>query len=89
MSIFDKNTNKENSEEILYQAIKDELQPVLDEWSAQSSLDISMTRHTMIKETSKITMQFIWRKLGLKMPDYTRRVLDDEYNLMEFKQEEK
>ena len=89
MSIFDKNTNKENSEEILYQAIKDELQPILSKWVDQTDLDMSMTRQTMIKETSKITMQFIWRKLGLKMPDYTRRVLDDEYNLMEFKQEEK
>lgn len=96
MSIFDQNSPRENSEELLYEAIKDELKPVLEEWDKKNAIlygaDIIYQHpsHTkLIKDTSKIVMQFIWRKLGLKIPDYTRRVLDDEYNLMEFKQEEK
>lgn len=96
MSIFDQNSPKENSEELLYQAIKDELKPVLEEWDKKNGMVFGTdmiyrdpSRTKLIKDTSKIVMQFIWRKLGLKIPDYTRRVLDDEYNLMEFKQEEK
>ena len=46
-------------------------------------------RTKLIKDTSKIVLQFVWRKLGLKMPEYTRRVLDDDFNLLEFKNENK
>jgi hypothetical protein len=46
-------------------------------------------RTKLIKDTSKIVMQFIWRKLGLKIPDYARRVLDNDFNIMEFKKEDK
>jgi len=90
MSIFNQNSPQENSEELLYQAIKDELKPILEEWDKKCGdvngmvfLDSSRTK--LIKDTSKIVMQFIWRKLGLKMPEYTRRVLDDDYNIMELK----
>lgn len=96
MSIFDQNSPRENSEELLYQAIKDELKLILEEWDKKNGMVFGAdmiyqdpSRTKLIKDTSKIVMQFIWRKLGLKIPDYTRRVLDDEYNLMEFKQEEK
>ena len=93
MSIFDQNNPQENSEELLYQAIKDELKPILEEWDDKMGrintggvylLDAQRTK--LIKDTSKIVMQFIWRKLGLKMPDYTRRVLDNDYNILEYKQ---
>ena len=95
MSIFDQNNPQENSEELLYQAIKDELKPILEEWDKKSGLlgnsnEISFSdpnRTKLIKDTSKIVMQFIWRKLGLKMPDYTRQVLDNDYNILEYKQE--
>jgi hypothetical protein len=83
MTVFDQTNSKENSEELLYQAIKEELKPVLDKWFEKCTLDPTMTNRTMIKETSRVVMQFIWRKLGMKIPDYTRRVLDDDYNLME------
>ena len=94
MSIFDQNSPQENSEELLYQAIKEELKPILEEWDRKSGLidkdsGISVSdpnRTKLIKDTSKIVMQFIWRKLGLKMPDYTRRVLDSNYNILEYKQ---
>ncbi len=97
MSIFDQNNPQENSEELLYQAIKDELKPILEEWDRKSGLfgnsdRVSFsdpTRTKLIKDTSKIVMQFIWRKLGLKMPEYTRRVLDEDFNLLEFKNENK
>ena len=92
MSIFNQNNPKENSEELLYQAIKDELKPILEEWDKKNGIfgdaGIYLTdpsRLKLIKDTSKIVMQFIWRKLGLKMPEYTRRVLDDNYNIMELK----
>ena len=34
-------------------------------------------------------MQFIWRKLGLKIPGYTRQVLDKDFNILEYKLEYK
>lgn len=83
MSVFDQNNPQENSEELLYQVIKEELKPVLDKWFEKSTLDPTLTQRAMIKETSKIVMQFIWRKLGMKIPDYTRRVLDENFNIME------
>ena len=92
MSIFDQNNQKENSEELLYQAIKEELKPILEEWDKKNSMiGLGMIwedtgRTDLIKQTSKIVMQFIWRKLGLKMPDYTRRVLDDDYNILNYKE---
>ncbi len=98
MSIFNQNSPREDSEELLYQAIKDELKPILEEWDRKSGLlddndRISFSdpnRTKLIKDTSKIVMQFIWRKLGWKIPDYTRQLLDSEYNIMElFKKEDK
>lgn len=94
MSVFDQNNPQENSEELLYQAIKEELKPILEEWSRINNEVGGFTngqpvyceddnKLKLIKETSKIVMQFIWRKLGLKMPDYTRRVLDENFNIME------
>lgn len=100
MSVFDQNTPQENSEEVLYQAIKEELKPILDAWDYKCGMVgkepnkygytttfMDPDRTKLIKETSKIVMQFIWRKLGMKIPEYTRRVLDDDYNLMELKQD--
>ena len=97
MSIFDQNNPQENSEELLYQAIKDELKPILAEWDQMKGLEDGggqivwddPKRTKLIKDTSKIVMQFIWRKLGLKMPDYTRQVLDNDYNILEYKKEDK
>lgn len=96
MSVFDQNNSQENSEELLYQAIKEELKPILEEWDKKSGTlngtDIvfqDSNRTKLIKDTSKIVMQFIWRKLGLKMPDYTRQVLDNNYNILELKKESK
>lgn len=96
MSIFDQNSPQENSEELLYQVIKDELKPILEAWDKKSGTlngtDIvfqDSNRTKLIKDTSKIVMQFIWRKLGLKMPDYTRQVLDNDYNILEYKKEDK
>ena len=96
MSIFDQNSPQENSEELLYQSIKDELKPILEEWDKKNGIfgdtGIYLTdpiRTKLINDTSKIVMQFIWRKLGLKMPDYTRRVLDKDFNILEYKQENK
>ena len=93
MSVFNQNSPKENSEELLYQSIKDELKPILEEWDRKSGLfdnkyrvsftDINRTK--LIKDTSKIVMQFIWKKLGWKIPDYTRRILDNDYNILELK----
>ena len=96
MSIFDQNNPQENSEELLYQAIKEELKPILDKWDEKCGVIgdsgvsfMNPNRTKLIKETSKIVMQFIWRKLGLKMPDYTRQVLDNDYNILEYKKEDK
>lgn len=96
MSVFDQNNPQENSEELLYQAIKDELKPILEEWDKKNGMvngtDViyqDPSRTKLIKDTSKIVMQFIWRKLGLKMPDYTRQVLDNNYNILELKKESK
>lgn len=90
MSIFNQNSPQENSEELLYQAIKDELKPILEEWDRKNGdvnglVFLDATRTKLIKDTSKLVMQFIWRKLGMKIPEYTRRVLDDDYNIMELK----
>ena len=92
MSVFDQNSPQENSEELLYQAIKDELKPILEEWDKKSGtlngtdiVFLDPIRTKLIKDTSKIVMQFIWRKLGLKIPEYTRQVLDKDFNLMELK----
>lgn len=92
MSIFDQNNPKENSEELLYQAIKEELEPILRNWDDKVGRENTgglyiqdPQRMRLIKDTSKIVMQFIWMKLGMKLPDYTRRILDSEYNLMGLK----
>ena len=94
MSIFDQHNNQENSEELLYQAIKEELKPLLEEWdkkcgqiSGSGVTFMDPDRTKLIKNTSKIVLQFVWRKLGLKIPDYTRQVLDNDFNLMELKQD--
>lgn len=96
MSIFDQNSPKENSEELLYEAIKEELKPILEEWDKKSGTlngaDIvfqDSNRTKLIKDTSKIVMQFIWKKLGMKIPEYSRRVLDDDFNILELKKENK
>lgn len=95
MSVFNQNSPQENSEELLYQAIKDELKPVLEAWDKKSGAlngtDIvfqDSNRTKLIKDTSKIVMQFIWRKLGMKIPDYTRQLLDKDFNLLELKQKD-
>lgn len=97
MSIFDKNTDQENSEELLYQAIKEELKPILEKWDDKcgsqpphdgyQAIWKDPDRMKLIKDTSKIVLQFVWKKLGLKIPDYSRRLLDDNYNILEFKQD--
>ena len=99
MSIFDQNSPQENSEELLYQAIKEELKGVLEKWddkcgtmkvdsqTGYQAIWKDPERAKLIKETSKIVMQFVWRKLGLKIPEYTRQVLDKDYNILEFKQD--
>ena len=98
MSVFDQNSPQENSEELLYQAIKEELKPLLDKWDRKcgkppidsGEYDIiwmDENRTKLIKETSKIVLQFVWRKLGLKIPEYTRQVLDKDFNIMELKQD--
>jgi hypothetical protein len=46
-------------------------------------------RTKLIKDTSKIVLQFVWRKLGLKMPEYTRQMLDENFDILEFKNENK
>ena len=92
MSIFDQNTPKENSEELLYIEIKDELQSLLDDFDHKKGQkycegvylqDSDRTR--LINEVGKVALQFIWRKLGMKIPEYTRQELDKDYNLMELK----
>ena len=98
MSLFDQNTPREDSEILLYQAIKEELKPILEELdkklgTIKNSDSVSFTimdpsRMMAIKETSKVVMQFIWKKLGMKIPDYSRRVLDDNYKLLEVKKGE-
>lgn len=92
MSVFDQNSPQENSEELLYQVIKEELKPLLEKWDDKcgtlNGTDVVFqdpNRTKLIKDTSKIVMQFIWRKLGLKIPEYTRQVLDKDFNLMELK----
>ena len=91
MSIFDQNNSKENSEEVLYQSVKEELKPILEKWDDRIGREKwgmyvpDPQRVKLIKDTSKLVMQFIWMKLGMKIPDYTRRVLDNEYNIMELK----
>ena len=84
MSIFDQNTPKENSEVLLYHAIKEELKTVLDQWEEGSDV-MEMTKKEIVKVISKITMQFIWRKLGMKIPEYTRLMIDGDCKLIEFK----
>ena len=96
MSVFDQNSPKENSDELLYEIIKEELKPILEKYdercgrtlSGSSVITLSDANRTkIIKEISKIVMQFVWKKLGMKMPDYTRRVLDDDFNILELKKE--
>lgn len=98
MSVFDQNTSQENSDELLYQAIKEELKPILDAWDDKcgtfsqqhdnfQAIWKDPDRTKLIRETSKIVMQFIWRKLGMKIPEYTKQVLDKDFNLMELKQD--
>ena len=89
MSIFNQNSPKEDNDELLYQTIKEELKPILEEWDGRcgkiEGVDmhfVDPNRTKMIKDTSEIVMQFIWRKLGMKMPDYTRQVLDKNFNLL-------
>jgi hypothetical protein len=96
MSLFDQYTDKENNDELLYQAIKEELKPILEEWDKKCGmmedtgvLFMDPNRTKMIKETSKIVMQFIWRKLGMKIPDYTRMMIDNNYNIMKLEQTKK
>ena len=96
MSIFDQNNPQENSEELLYQAIKEELKPILEKWDKKCGTDTKTMggftiqwddpeRTKLIKETSKIVLQFVWMKLGLKLPEYTRRMLDENFDIMELK----
>ena len=95
MSVFNQNSPKENNDELLYQAIKEELKPILDSWDEKCGMMgdtgipfMDPNRTKMIKETSKIVMQFIWRKLGMKIPDYSRQLLDKDFNLLELKQKD-
>jgi len=92
MSIFDQNSPQENSEELLYQAIKEELKPILIEWDEKCGMlgntgipFMDPARTKMIKDTAKITLQFVWKKLGMKIPEYSRRILDDNNNILELK----
>lgn len=89
MSVFDQNSPKENCEEVLYQEIKEELKPILEEWDNKMGrintggvYFVDPHRIKLIKDTSDIVLQFVWKKLGWKMPDYSRRILDDDYNVM-------
>lgn len=95
MSVFNQNSPKENNDELLYQAIKEELKPILDKWDEKCGVIgdsgvsfMNPNRTKLIKETSKIVMQFIWRKLGMKIPDYSRQLLDKDFNLLELKQKD-
>ena len=90
MTIFNQNTAKENSEELLYQAIKEALKPILTEIDKKFGTAHGINglyfsdpdRIALIKETSKIVMQVIWKKLGWKIPDCTRRMVDDNFNVI-------
>lgn len=94
MSIFDQNNPKENSEELLYQTIKDELKEVLDKYDKKigtPSTEIGIyfedpERIKLIKDVSKLTLQFVWKKLGMKMPEYTRQILDKDFNILNYKE---
>lgn len=91
MSIFDQNTPKENSEELLYIELKEELDEVFEKYYSDNRAtvknnvfydDISLED---IKKIETITLQFVWRKLGMKMPNLTRNELDKDYKIMELK----
>lgn len=94
MSIFDQTNSKENSEELLYQTIKEELKPLLEKWDRKcgtygsSDNNIYWTdpdRTKLIKATSRIVLQFVWKKLGMKLPEYTKQFIDNDYNILEMK----
>jgi len=98
MSVFDQNNSQENSEELLYQAIKEELKPLLEAWDDKcgtfspphdgyQAVWKDPDRTKLIKDTSRIVLQFVWRKLGLKIPEYARQVLDKDFNILELKQD--
>lgn len=91
MSIFDQNTPKENSEELLYIELKEELDEVFEKYYSDNRVtvknnvfydDVSLED---IKKIETITLQFVWRKLGMKLPNLTRNELDKDYKIMELK----
>ena len=106
MSVFNQNNSQENSEELLYQAIKEELKTILEKWDKKcgetpfnpadhpigyspvyKTVWMDPDRTKLIKDTSRLVLQFVWRKLGLKIPEYARQVLDKDFNIMELKQD--
>ena len=93
MGIFDSNTDKDNADELLYEAIKEELKPLLEKFDencgkiAEGSevYWINPKRSKVINETANMVLQFIWRKMGKKIPIYSKNVLDSDFNIMYFK----
>ena len=92
MSIFSNNSDKEHSEELLYEMILEELKPIMNKLDDKlGSMDggkfcwSDPERTKTIESTKNIVLQYIWRRLGMKIPELSKMSIDDKNNIISFK----
>lgn len=95
MSIFSNNSDKEHSEELLYEMILGELKPIMSK--LDDKLGTAETaeggkfcwsdpeRTKVIESTKNVVLQYIWRRLGMKIPELSKMSIDNENNIIAFK----
>ena len=97
MSLFDKNTVEESSDELLYTILVEELEKKAEQWDAENNrvgvgIDkpgvyiYDANRVIGLKRFSKVILQYLWKKLGKKLPDLTRNYVDKNGELINYKQ---
>ena len=88
MSLFEDKSIGDKCNDGIYLEIKRQLDEMMDNWKPSSPTSIfwGIDDGKEVHRISDIVLQFVWRKLGKKLPDLTRRSLDDDFNIMEYKQ---
>ena len=94
MSIFNTNTPEEDADELSYTILSEELEKKAEEWY-NSKLQADYNNGTylynaekvnVLKKFSKVVLQYIWKRLGKKLPDLTRNYVDKNGEILAYKQ---
>jgi len=87
MPIFDDNTPKESTDEVQYQYLDSGVETLVQNYYDDLVWVNSWKPELTIKDLHKIsiiTLQYIWKHLGKKIPANHRRVIDERDNLLNF-----